>query len=112
MSSVQPIAVLKEGLIGLLLVRSCFDYPDNCLVGLFNSPSHGGKMDSKKRRGRRKSTGFKADHNTIDKAVENYLKNGGTIKKIDSVESSYKKFMMFKEPPTSIDDFLHGDTLF
>ncbi len=69
-------------------------------------------MERRKRRSRRNNTEFKMDHNSIQTAVDKFLQKGGTIKKINSVQSSYKKFMTIKEPPTSIDDFLHGERIF
>ncbi|MCG8338232.1 MAG: hypothetical protein MJE63_27315 [Proteobacteria bacterium] len=60
------------------------------------------------RRGRRakKSVSFNPSHNYVKSAVEDYLKNGGTIKKIEMDEDAYKAFIKMRD--AAADDFLKG----
>jgi hypothetical protein len=60
------------------------------------------------RRGRRakKSVSFNPNHNYVKSAVEDYIKNGGTIKKIEIDEDAYKAFVKMRD--AAADDFLKG----
>ncbi|MFH2129181.1 MAG: hypothetical protein ABIK68_02305 [bacterium] len=57
---------------------------------------------------RKKSVKFKPNRDYLNKAVADYLANGGTIKKLEFNEKSYEEFMMTPESPTAVDDFLNG----
>lgn len=63
------------------------------------------------RRGRRsrKAVSFNPNHGYIDSAVEEYLKNGGTIKKIEIDEEAYQAFIKMRD--AAADDFLNGGKL-
>ncbi|MCW8965834.1 MAG: hypothetical protein OQK82_03980 [Candidatus Pacearchaeota archaeon] len=57
------------------------------------------------RRGRKsKSVSFNPSRNDVRQAVEDYLKNGGTIEKIEIDEKSYKEFIKMRD--AAADDFL------
>lgn len=60
------------------------------------------------RRGRRarKAVSFNPNHKEIDNAVEEYLKSGGTIKKIEIDEEAYQAFIKMRD--AAADDFLNG----
>ena len=60
------------------------------------------------RRGRRakKSVSFNPNRNFVKSAVEDFLKNGGTIKKIEIDEEAYKAFIKIRD--AAADDFLRG----
>ena len=53
---------------------------------------------------RRKSNSFNPSRNYVKSAVEDFLKNGGTIKKIELDEDAYKRFIKILSAPA--DDFL------
>ncbi len=59
-----------------------------------------------KRRGRRRSVSFDPNHNYVEKSVEEYLKCGGTIKRIERVNGSYESFVSISESNGSADEFL------
>ena len=59
-----------------------------------------------KRRGRRRSVSFDRNHNYVEKSVEEYLKRGGTIKRIERVNGSYESFVSISETNGSADEFL------
>lgn len=63
---------------------------------------------SRKRR-RKKTTSFNPTHDFVDHAVQDFLNQGGTIKKIDSVKSSYEGFISLREQTSPADDFLMGN---
>lgn len=60
------------------------------------------------RKGRRarKAVSFNPNHNYIDNAVEEFLQNGGTIKKIEIDEDAYQAFIKMRD--AAADDFLNG----
>lgn len=60
------------------------------------------------RRGRKskKSISFNPNRNYINDAVEEYLKQGGKIKKIEMDEEAYKAFVKMRD--AAADDFLRG----
>ncbi|MBU2512811.1 hypothetical protein KJ966_15850 [bacterium] len=60
-----------------------------------------------KRRGK-KSTSFKPNHDEINSAVEEYLKNGGVIKKIAADDNNLQQFVQQKESSSIVDEFLFG----
>ncbi len=59
-----------------------------------------------KRRGRRKIVSFNPSHDFISDSVEEYLKQGGKITRIERVKTSYENFVAMKEAHSSVDDFL------
>ncbi|MBT7713194.1 MAG: hypothetical protein HN745_15840 [Deltaproteobacteria bacterium] len=59
-----------------------------------------------KRRGRRRSVSFDPNHNYVEKSVEEYLKGGGTIKRIERVNGSYESFVSISDTNGSADEFL------
>ena len=60
------------------------------------------------RRGRRakKSVSFNPNRTFVKSAVEDFLKKGGTIKKIEIDEEAYKAFIKILD--AAADDFLKG----
>ena len=61
------------------------------------------------RRSKKKSVKFKPSHDFLSQAVEEYLKNGGTIKKLEFDEKSFKDFIASSESPMAVDEFLNGN---
>lgn len=59
------------------------------------------------RRKRKKESVFKPNRAYIVRAIEDYLKEGGTIKKIIIDPNSYNKFVGMKDI-RSVDQFLSG----
>lgn len=59
-----------------------------------------------KRRTRKKSTPFKPTHDEINAAIEEFLKNGGKIKKIKPDDNNLQQFTVRKESSVVVDDFL------
>lgn len=64
------------------------------------------KFKTQKRRGRRRSVSFDPNHNYIEKSVEDYLKEGGKITRIERVNGSYQSFVSISESNCSADEFL------
>ncbi len=64
------------------------------------------KTKSFKRRGRRRTVAFNPSHKYIEKSVEEYLKQGGTIKRVERVNGSYQNFVAMPDVQSSADDFL------
>lgn len=64
------------------------------------------RWNSKKRKGSR-SVSFKPSRQEIDDAVSDFLKGGGTIKKIVVNDRNYKEFIALNELPSAADDFLN-----
>jgi len=64
------------------------------------------KFKTQKRRGRRRSVSFDPNHNYVEKSVEEYLKGGGTITRIERINGSYENFVSISEANGSADDFL------
>ena len=60
------------------------------------------------RKGRRskKSVSFNPNSNYVKSAVDDFLKNGGTIKKIEIDEEAYSEFIKMRD--AAADDFLKG----
>ena len=60
------------------------------------------------RRGRRsrKAISFNPNRNFVSSAVEEYLKSGGTITKIEIDEDAYQAFIKMRD--AAADDFLKG----
>ena len=54
------------------------------------------------------SKAFKPSRIEIEDAVNEFLKNGGSIKKIEANESNFKDFVALNELPSAADDFLNG----
>lgn len=67
----------------------------------------------KRRMGRRalrtKAVKFKPNRDYVNKAIENYLADGGTITKLEFNEKAYQDFMQTPEAPSVVDDFLNGE---
>ena len=64
------------------------------------------KFKTQKRRGRRRSVSFNPNHSYVEKSVEEFLKNGGTITRIERVNGSYENFVSGTETNGSADEFL------
>lgn len=64
------------------------------------------KFRIQRRRGRRKSVSFNPSHEDISSSVEEYLKNGGTITRIERINGNFESFVSANEPIGSADDFL------
>lgn len=58
---------------------------------------------------RTKAVKFKPNRDYVNKAVEEYLANGGTITKLEFDDESYRNFMQTPESPHIVDDFLNGN---
>lgn len=63
------------------------------------------KWNNRTKKGRG-AVSFKPSRNEIKSAVDDFLKNGGKIKKIEVNERNYKDFVSLNEPPSAADDFL------
>lgn len=66
-------------------------------------------------RGRKKSkkfSSFQPNRTTVSNAVEEFLKNGGKITKVESISDSYKDFTAQKESPAVVDAYLMGENFF
>ncbi|PCI30420.1 MAG: hypothetical protein COB67_01875 [SAR324 cluster bacterium] len=61
-----------------------------------------------RRKRKRKATSFNPNHQFVDSAVEDYLKKGGKIQKIDSIKDSYEGFISLREQVAPADEFLLG----
>lgn len=59
-----------------------------------------------KRRGRRRTVSFNPSHSYIEKSVEEYMKDGGKITRIERVNGSYQNFVAMADTQSSADDFL------
>jgi hypothetical protein len=57
---------------------------------------------------RKKATPFIVNHSEIDKAVEEYLKNGGKITKLEANAANYASFIKNNDW-TSVDEFFFGN---
>jgi len=64
------------------------------------------KYRMQRKKGRRRSVSFNPSHTYIEKSVEEYLKNGGKITRIERINGSYQNFVSINEPVSSADDFL------
>ena len=54
------------------------------------------------------SKAFKPSRIEIENAVNEFLKNGGSIKRIEANETNFKDFVTLSELPSAADDFLNG----
>ncbi|MCP4756046.1 MAG: hypothetical protein GY866_34730 [Proteobacteria bacterium] len=61
-----------------------------------------------KRRGRKKSTSFKPNHQFIVEATEEFLKKGGRIDHLQPDEESFKNSWGINDVSSEVDDFLIG----
>ena len=61
------------------------------------------KFKTQKRRG---SVSFDPNHVYVEKSVEEYLKQGGKITRIERVNGSYQSFVSITESNCSADEFL------
>jgi hypothetical protein len=59
-----------------------------------------------KRRGRRRTMTFNPSHEFIDDSVQDYLKKGGKITRIERVNGNYENFVAIPDVLSSADDFL------
>ena len=59
-----------------------------------------------KKRGRRKSVKFNPSHQYIEDSVQEYLKKGGKITKIEKVAENIQNFISMPDSNFSVDDFL------
>ncbi|MCK5642016.1 MAG: hypothetical protein KAJ19_14525 [Gammaproteobacteria bacterium] len=57
---------------------------------------------------RNKSLRFNPTHDFLNKAVTDYLANGGTITKLEFDEKSFRDFIATSESPIAVDEFLNG----
>jgi hypothetical protein len=57
---------------------------------------------------RTKAVKFKPNRDYLNKAIEEYLANGGKVTKLEFDEKSYQSFMQTPESPSAVDDFLNG----
>ncbi|MCP4752989.1 MAG: hypothetical protein GY866_19045 [Proteobacteria bacterium] len=65
------------------------------------------KNKFQKRRGRRKSVSFNPNHQYVEKSVDEFLKNGGKITRIERINGSYQNFVALNDSSSaSADDFL------
>ena len=66
------------------------------------------KRWNSKRKRSKQAISFKPSRQEIESAVSEFLKSGGTIKKVVVNEGSYKDFVALNELPTAADEFLNG----
>ncbi len=66
----------------------------------------------KMRRRNKKHTSFQPDKKTVQVAVDEYLKDGGKITKIEYTSKSYKQFVAQKEMGSLVDEYLRGESYF
>lgn len=59
-----------------------------------------------KRRGRRRAMTFNPSHEFIQDSVQDYLKKGGKITRIERVNGNYENFVAITDVLSSADDFL------
>lgn len=64
------------------------------------------KFRTGKRRGRRRSVSFNPNHSYVQKSVDEYLKNGGKITRIERINGNYESFVSASETNGSADEFL------
>ena len=57
---------------------------------------------------RKKGKSFSIDHSEIEKAVNEYLKNGGKITKLEANDSNYIDYIKSGSSPFLVDEFLLG----
>ena len=62
-----------------------------------------------RRRGRRKAVSFNPGHGYIDSAVEDFLRGGGTITKVEANQENYQAFLLMKDKMPAANDFLMGN---
>ncbi len=58
---------------------------------------------------KRKSVSFQPTRNDIQAAVDEYLKKGGKITKLEANDVNYEDFMRQKESYSAINDFFLGN---
>ncbi len=58
------------------------------------------------RKSKKRRLSFNPNHSDVENAVEEYLKQGGTIKKIELDEKAYQAFVKMRD--TGVDDFLNS----
>lgn len=59
-----------------------------------------------RKRGRRKSAAFNPTHKYIEDSVEEFLKRGGTITKVEQVNKNFENYVNMNDSQNSVDDFL------
>ena len=59
-----------------------------------------------KKRARRRSASFNPNHQYIEDSIQEYLKRGGKITRIERVNGSYENFVSIPDALASADDFL------
>ena len=59
-----------------------------------------------KRRGRRRTATFNPSHEFIEDSVQEFLKKGGKIKRIERVNTNYENLVTVPDAHSSVDDFL------
>jgi len=64
------------------------------------------KIKIQRRRGRRKSVSFNPNHQYVEQSVDDYIKNGGRITRIERVNGSFQSFDAAPEVNGSVDEFL------
>lgn len=65
-----------------------------------------GFTQRKGRSGRRRKKPVTINRELVEIAVDEYLKNGGKITKVDQIERSIKELLAVSEPVADIDEFL------
>lgn len=60
------------------------------------------------KRGINRARRFKPNSDFIQKAVEDYLKNGGKIRRIEIDEKSFENSWMINDVSSDVDEFLNG----
>lgn len=57
---------------------------------------------------RKKNVKFKPNRAYVQKAVSEYLENGGEIQRIEFDDMAFQSFMASSENPDAVDEFLRG----
>jgi hypothetical protein len=66
------------------------------------------KRWNSKRKKNKQSLSFRPSRQEIENAVSDFLRSGGTIKKVVVNDRNYKDFVALNELPSAADEFLNG----
>lgn len=60
------------------------------------------------RKRRKKKTDFDPNHEFVNSAVQRFLRSGGYIQKVETIDKNYQGFLTGKELVSPADEFLMG----
>lgn len=58
---------------------------------------------------KKRGSSFNPNRSQINSAVEDFLKKGGKVTKLEADDTNYERFMSGKESASTVDDFLNGN---